>query len=106
MEAGGKEEAVEDDFWVFGLSNRKIGEVKGSLTITDYYQWEQEVGPETLDVKEWKSQDFGKVLSVYLNSPGIMASAVWSVAGTSCKSLQGRVGVFKVIATQRTGCSI
>ena len=94
MEAGGKEEAVEDDFWVFGLSNRKIGEVKGSLTIIDYYQWEQEVGPETLDVKEWKSQDFGKVLSVYLNSPGIMASAVLIVAGTICKSLQGRVGIF------------
>lgn len=85
---------MEDDFRVLGLSNGKIGEVKDSLTITNYYQWEQEVGPEKVDVKEWKSQEFGKVLSVYLNSPGIMASAEWSAAGTSCKSLQGRVGVF------------
>ena len=36
--AGGKEGALEDDFRVFGLSNRKIGEVKGSLTTTDYCQ--------------------------------------------------------------------
>ena len=64
MGAGGKEGAAEDHFQVLGLSNGKIGKVKGSLPITNYYQWEQEVGPETVDVKEWKSQEFGKVLSV------------------------------------------